>query len=210
MTAEVRRKFNKVFTELQRLGLLLSSDSFFPNVTRMVSGRDIVGSWWSDESAHTIFAVSEMLADHSDVLVMKFLHGKVTYVHRELWGQVYSIGLARDDWQLQKLSPAAKSMLKLLDKEGTIQTDKLRKSLGPRPGDIARELESRLLVHAEQVHTESGKHAKLLESWECWAKRVGYRARAQNSVAARRYLEERVAGIQRSTRNVFPWPAELK
>jgi len=205
MTAEVQRKFKEVFTELQKLGLLMSGD-----VTRMVSSRNIVGSWWSDENAHTIFAVSEMLADHPDVLVMKLLHGNVTYVHRELWGRVYSIGAARDGWQLKKLSPAGKSLLKLLDKEGTIQTHRLSKSLGAKPGDIARELEARLLIHAEQIHTESGKHAKILETWECWAKRVGYRARAKDAVAARRYLEERVASIKRSSANLLPWPAELK
>ncbi len=209
MTAEVRRKLDQVLTELQRLGLLLSWDSSFPSVTQMVAGRPLRGSWWSDESAHTIFAVSEMLADHEDVLLTKLLAGKVTYVHRKLWGRVYSIGIARDDWQFQKLSPAAQSLLKLLDKEGTIQAHKLGKSLGAKPGDAARELELRLLVHAEQIHTKSGKHSKILETWPVWAKRVGFRARPQDSVAARRFLEERVHTIGTYPLKFFPWPAEL-
>jgi hypothetical protein len=32
-------------------------------------------------------------------------------------------------------------------------------------GRVARELEERLLVHAAQVHTESGKHVMELQSW---------------------------------------------
>jgi len=29
-------------------------------------------------------------------------------------------------------------------------------------------LERKLLVHAAEIHTDSGAHAKLLESWEHW------------------------------------------
>src|SRR5215813_2017571 len=209
MTAEVQRKFDQILSELERLGLLLSWDSSFPSVTQMVAGRPLRGSWWSHESAHTIFAVSEMLADHKDVLMTKLLAGKVTYVHRKLWRRVFSIGVARDDWQVKKLSPAAKSLLKLLDEQDTIQAHKLGKSLGAKPGDAARELELRLLVHARQIHTESGRHSKILETWPVWAKRVGFRGHAQDSVAARRFLEERVHSIGTYPLKFFPWPAEL-
>jgi len=209
MTAEVRRKFNKVLSELQRRGLLLSWDASFPSVVQIVSGRNLTGSWWSDEGAHTIFAVSEMLTDHPDVLMLKLLKGKVTYVHRELWGLIYSIGVARDDWQLQRLSAPGKAMLKLLDKEETLQTHKLGKSFGPKPGDTARELELRLLVHAQPTHTAAGKHAKIMETWECWAKRVGFSESLQDSVGARRYLEERLARNRNYPLNFLPWPPEL-
>src|SRR5215471_7491633 len=121
MTAEVRRKLNKVLADLQRLGLLLSFDASFPSVTQIVAGRNISGSWWSHEDAHTIFAVSEMLSDHVDVLLLKLIKGKVTYAHREVWGLIYSIAVARDEWQLKGLSPAGKSLLKLIDREGTMQ-----------------------------------------------------------------------------------------
>src|ERR1700704_4885824 len=153
MSANVRRQFDKVFLQLQQLGFLLLSDSL-PSVTRLVAGEGKRGSWWGHEHAQTIFAVSEMLEDHPDVLVMKLIDCKVTFVHRELWGRVYSIGVAREDWQLKNLSQGAKSLLKTLDAEGTLHTNKLGKAFGPKPGETARELELRLLIHAEQVHTE--------------------------------------------------------
>src|SRR5882724_11035885 len=193
MSANVRRQFDKVFLQLEKLGLLLLSDSFLPSITRLVAGDGLRGSWWVHEQAHTIFAVSEMLEDHPDVLVMKLISGKVTFVHRELWGRVYSIGVAREDWQLKNLSQGAKLLLKTLDAEGTLRTNKLSKSFGPKPGETARELELRLLIHAEQVHTESGAHAKVLETWNAWAKRAGFRGRAKSPSAARRFLEQRSA-----------------
>ena len=152
-----------------------------------------------------------MLEDHPDVLVMKLIDGKVTFVHRELWGRVYSIGVAREEWQLQNLSQGAKLLLKTLDAEGTLHTNKLTKSFGAKPGETARELELRLLIHAEQVHTESGAHAKVLETWDTWAKRAGLRARPKSPSAARRFLEQRLAEFNKNSYDPsrLPWPLKL-
>ena len=209
MTASFQKHFNEVFAQLERDGFLLLSDSKLPNVSRMIAGENLRGSWWSNDNAHTIFAVGELLEDHQDVLIMKLISGKVTFVHRELWNRIYSIGVAREDWQLKKMSVNAKQLLAALDDEGTIQTNGLGKAFGSKPGEIARELESRLLVHAEQIHTESGKHAKVLETWPAWAKRAGFRPRSSDPVAARQFIEARLAEINRkhNGRGTLPWPA---
>ncbi len=210
MSANVRRQFDKVFLQLEKLGFLLLSDSL-PSVTGIVAGEGLRGSWWGHEQAQTIFAVSEILEDHPDVLVIKLISGKVTFVHRELWGRVYSIGVAREDWQVKNLSQGAKSLLNTLDAEGTLQTNKLNKSFGPKPGETARELELRLLIHAEQVHTESGAHAKVVETWDAWAKRAGFSARAKSPSAARHFLEQRLAELNKnaSIKGRLPWPSKL-
>ena len=209
MTASLKKQFDKVFAQLSDDGFLLLSDSVLPSVSTLVTGEKLSGSWWSHELAHTIFAVSEMLEDHADVLIMKLISQKVTFVHREIWNRIYSIGVAREDWQLNKLSANAKQLLAALDDEGTIETDKLGKTLGSKPGEIASELESRLLVHAEQVHTESGKHAKVLETWPAWAKRAGFRARPGDPAAARRFIETRLSNINKkhNGRGTLPWPS---
>lgn len=208
MTEGLKKQFDKVIAQLSEDGLLLLSDLNLPSVSALITGEKLSGSWWSHKLAHTIFAVGEMLEDHRDVLIMKLISGKVTFVHRELWNRIYSIGVAREDWQLNKLSKNARELLTKLDNEGTIQTDKLAKTSGSKPGEIARELESRLLVHAEQVHTEAGKHAKVLETWPAWAKRAGFRARLSDPVAARRLIEARLTEINKKNngRGTLPWP----
>ena len=177
-------------------------------LTYLITKERIRGSWWSHKLAQTIFSVSEMLDDHADVMIMKLISGKVTFVHRELWNHIYSIGVAREEWQLKKLSTTAKRLLEMLDGEGQIQTDKLGTKLGPKPGDTARELELRLLIHADQIHTESGRHAKVLETWDAWAKRVRFRARAKNPAAAKRFIEERLADLNQKYdgNGALPWP----
>ena len=211
MTVSYREQFNKVFAQLRNNGLLLVSDTDFPNVATIITGERIRGSWWGHKRAHAIFNVAEMLEDHPDVLIMKLISGKVTFVHRELWNRIYSIGVAREDWQLKRLSTNAKALLKATDATGSLQTDKLGKEFGAKPGETARELELQLLIHAEQVHTESGKHAKVIETWNGWKKRIGFRARATDPVAARRFLEQRLATIneKHNGHGQLPWPSTL-
>lgn len=211
MTASYREQFDKVFAQLQNNGLLLVSDADFPNVANIITGERIRGSWWGHKRAHAIFGVAEMLEDHPDVLIMKLISGKVTFVHRKLWNRIYSIGVAREDWQLKRLSANAKALLKATDATGSLQTDKLGKKFGAKPGETARELELRLLIHAEQVHTESGKHAKVIETWDAWTKRIRFRARAKDPVDARHFLEQRLAAInsKHNGHGQLPWPSTL-
>ncbi|HEU4933113.1 MAG TPA: hypothetical protein VFT48_13615 [Pyrinomonadaceae bacterium] len=210
MTAGIKKEFDKVFLHLEKFGLLLLSDSALPNVSRIVAGEKISGSWWSHEAGQKIFLVGEMLEDHPDVMIMKLVSNKVTFVHRELWGHVYAIGVAREDWQLRNLSLGAKRLLQALDDQGLLQTNKLGKEFGPKPSDTARELESRLLIHANQIHTESGAHAKVIETWPAWAKRVGFRAKAKSPGAARRFLDQRLAEMNKEFggNGKLPWPAD--
>lgn len=209
MTAGLKEQFDEVFQQLEKFGLLLLSDSNLPSVATLVGGEKISGSWWSHKSAQRIFAVSELLEDHSDVLIMKLVSNKVTFVHRELWEHIYSIGVAREDWQLMKLSPVAKQLLKALDDQGSLQTNKLDKEFGSKPADAVRELESRLLLHASQMHTETGAHATVIETWPTWANRAAFRGKAKSPATAKYFLEQRLAEINKEFggKGKLPWPA---
>ena len=211
MIASLRKEFDRVFAHLEEDGFLLLSDADLPSVSRIIAGEAVRGSWWSHNQGQTIFTVSEMLEDHRDVMIMKLISGKVTFVHRELWSRIYSIGVAREDWQLKKLSATSRRLLEVIDDAGQVQTNKLVKEIGSKPGDGARELELRLLIHAEQIHTESGKHAKVAETWATWAKRAGFRARSNDPVAARRFVEQRLASLneKHNGRGQLPWPSTL-
>jgi hypothetical protein len=73
-----------------------------------------------------------------------------------------------------------------------------------KPGS---ELEQNLLVYVEQFHTESGMHARRLESWDHWSTRTGYRAEPTTAAGARLRLEEVVASLNRefNGRGRLPW-----
>ncbi len=136
------------------------SDAKRPCVVSLVIGGPAKGSWWSHPKGREIYALLEQLSAHKDVLAVKLIDDKVTFVHRRLWPAVLSIARARDDVQMKGLSPAARRLLARVDEAGEVQAK----------GPIVKELECRLLVHTAQVHTKSGAHALVLTSWALWAK----------------------------------------
>jgi hypothetical protein len=174
------RPVSRVLAALGDNGLLLKQDKTFPNVVGILTGESLRTSWWSHPKARLIFSVLSELADHPDVLFTKLLYRKDTLVHRSLWPAVLAVGSARNQWQVQGLSVDAKHLLERLGRGG-----------GPVRGVGApvKELERRLLVTTQEIHTESGRHEMALESWLEWSRRVGCTA-IQSVPRARKALED--------------------
>ena len=189
--------FPGILRELKRSGFLLESDPKLPSVATLITGAPLRGSWWSHPLAQQIFQVNEKLDDHKDVLITKLISRKVTFVHRSLWSELMAIGSAHEPWQLKKLPPAASSLLKQVEAAGSLTTAKLVWPLrfDMKLGDAARELETRLLIVGTQFHTESGVHAKLLETWEHWAQRVGFETASISIAEAKENLEGRLSKV---------------
>jgi hypothetical protein len=159
---------------LRRYGLLLESDPRLPSVVSLVAGKTIAGSWWGHTSGGAIYREVNKLADRSDVVLLKLLNGKVTFVLDALWPHVYAVGTCGEPWQLSGLSPQSQRLLDLVRRNGLVRTDDPRSRLaaGSHVSAAALDLERRLLVLGVQVHTQSGRHAKSLESWSHWARRI--------------------------------------
>lgn len=189
-----RTAFRTVLAKLQAFGFLLESDPKLPSVCSFITGEPLRTSWWSHPKAQTIFHVNEQLEEHPDVLITKLVSGKVTFVHRELWPHLVAIGNSRDRWQMDNLTKDAKTLLKLLDSAGAVRTDQVpdSTSIKAKIGDVARELERKLLVVSRQIHTETGSHAKVIELWKHWRSRARISASRMSARTAQNNLEERV------------------
>lgn len=201
--------FQRIFRKLKSLGFLLESDPKLPSVATMITGGPLRGSWWAHPLGQEIFQVNERLDDHKDVLIMKLISGKVTFVHRKVWSQVFAIGTARETWQLKKPSAEAEALLKQIDDSGSLTTADVLKSLKwtMKLGDVARELEKRLLVVGTQFHSASGAHEKRLETWEHWAQRVKFVPASVSVAMAKTNLEDRLQALnlEFNAKAKFPW-----
>lgn len=185
---------------LSGAGLLLQQDKHAANVVTLVTGERLQTSWWSHPKAQLIFAVLSDLADHPDVLFSKLLYGKVTLVHRRLWPALLAVAGEKAPWQSGGLSEPARRLL-----------DSVNESKEPihASGAPVKELEVRLLAHAEEIHTPSGRHATVVQPWSVWAKRVGVK-RLRSAAEARRQLEE-AAGAIGAEASALPWqPSERR
>jgi hypothetical protein len=201
-------KAEEVMRVLDRHGILLETDPKLPSVAALVAGSPISGSWWGHPRGHEIFRVSEQLADSPDVVAAKLLSGKVTWVAKRLWPALISIGTAREAWQTQGLSTAAVRLLDILEAEGEARTDTAEWSLGRKSsGDAVRELEKRILIHSESVHTDTGSHTKLIRTWDRWTQNTGFKERKIAPQQAREQFEDIVdrLNVEFKANARLPW-----
>jgi hypothetical protein len=178
---------------LRQHGLLLLSDGRLPSLVSLIAGGPIRGSWWGHPAGGRIYTVGNLLDDHPDVASTKLVSGKSTFVHRPLWPLLLGVGAARDPWQLEGLSQPAQVLLDLVTRDGEVRTDAVAWIVDPqrgKSGDAARELERRLLVYADELHTESGAHAKIVRTWHAWAAQVGLSAAGPPPAEARLQLDD--------------------
>ena len=180
--------FQSVVRKLQETGILLLSDKALPNVVALVAGPKVKGSWWGHERGHDIFRDLKKLDADPDSLTTRLVSGKVTYLHRRLWPDFLSVATAKEDWQVRELSGSARRLLSRVDREGEVRTDKMGPFKGL--GEATHELESRLLVYTEEIHTEKGYHAKALMAWSRTSKIQGLRFRLGEPQAAKEALEK--------------------
>ena len=70
-----------------------------------------------------------------------------------------------------------------------------------------RDLEERLLVHSTDTHTESGTHAKVLQTWERCKEQKRFRGHVLAADDARAELDRLVSAwrVGEDTRAALPW-----
>src|SRR5262245_59204708 len=88
-----------LMAHLQTYGLLLQHDKVLPSLSTLVARTPVHGSWWAHPQAHTIYTLLNTLAAHPDVLTVKLLLGKATFIHRRLWPALLAVACAHEAWQ---------------------------------------------------------------------------------------------------------------
>ena len=190
---------SNILDALSNAGLLLVQDKRLLNVVTLLTGEAFSKSWWSHPKGRLIFAVVSDLSEHRDVLFCKLLNGKVTLVHRSLWPAFLAIALANEPWQTRGLSSRGQQLLASLN-----ESKEPINSSGP----VVKELEVRLLAHARQVHTESGRHELIVEPWTSWSRTI--RVKPLRSLSLAKEKLEQAAQAIGAPRSALPWPSGIK
>lgn len=203
-------KLEEIVQILKTNGMLLQSDAAFPSLAQLITGEGIKGSWWGHPRGKEIFNMSNALEDHADVMVTKLVSEKVTFVHRRLWAAVVGAGKAQDAWQMQKLSPIARALFDRVQREGKISPEALvegRSASAKSFGPYITELEKRLLVQGEQIHTDSGAHARIIYSWDAWIKQREFRDKIPAAKIAQSELAKALQELNSKFRGngTLPW-----
>lgn len=144
-----------------------------------VTGERVRGSWWGHARGHEIWNLAQSLG--ADVVSVKLVAGKETLVHRDLWPALARVatdeGFRRP--RLARLRERARALLEAAQARPPLRLDEHAAALGlAKPerralDEARRELERSLLLRTDEVHTETGRHASVLEPWEPWIAREG-------------------------------------
>ncbi len=210
MTPEETFAYQAVWQTLEHHGMLLEADAQLPSLASIVAGEPVRGSWWGHAKGHAIYHVAEELYEHADVIAVKLIAGKITYIHHRLWSALLSIGMAQESWQLDNLPDTARTLLEKVSKQHVLRADHLRniesfktKSLS----EAIRTLEKRLLMYTESIHTETGAHAKILETWTEWANRVGFTEKLVKPEQGKKTFEDILTSLNKqfAAHARLPW-----
>src|SRR5690242_9709912 len=124
------KALRKILTYLEKEGLLLEFDTKLPSAVSFISNESIKGSWWGHPMGNTIFKILNEMEDHDDLLKIKLIANKNTYVHRKLWPALVSVAMARESWQIESLSADSIQLLKEIRKKGVVRMDRIFGSKG--------------------------------------------------------------------------------
>jgi hypothetical protein len=158
-----------VAAAVSELGVLFLSDPKRRSAIEILTGEHPRGSWWSHPRANEIYDILIAVEQRPDVLMAKLLSGKVTLIHRALWPALLTVVTAREPWQTQDLPAVAAQWLAAFD-----EAEAAGAPVPPVSRTVSKEIESRLLAFAENVHTSGGKHETRLHTWRSWAARASH------------------------------------
>lgn len=160
-----------------------------PSIVQAVCGGPVRGSWWAHPQSHVIYAIASALEDAPEVLVLKLVDGKVTFVHRSIWPALlrFATDRYRTNALLATLRPPERRLLAEVERRGELHFG----GDAPPVGSTKMALERRWLCISTSEHTASGRHATVLRAWRRWAnpKMLGA-ARTLTFESARRKLVE--------------------
>ncbi len=149
------------FVRKHRVVTLAARIERVPCFVEAVIGERITGSWWGHPKGKLIYALAEGLEDSRQLVSVKLLDGKATFVDRALWPGLLTVVLD-EAWRSGRekaLSKAARALWRKVEASS-------------RRGEAAaatKELEEALVVHSASEHTEKGRHEKRLTGWAQWA-----------------------------------------
>ncbi len=197
----------RVSAEFERVGFILESDSKLPSFVGLITGAPMQGSWWGHPEGRAIWRFLNDFVARRDVLATKLVSGKVTFVHRKLWPDLFVICTSKEKWQTEGLTRTEAVLLGMTEKAGEISTVDAKVKLGRLVSAAALELERRLLVQSEQFHTTKGSHAKRLRSWEKWSRGVDLSEGLPTTSRAKSMFELKLGDLNRKHggNGALPW-----
>lgn len=205
----MKKALLKIQKEFKKEGLLLLSDASLPSLTAHIAGEPIKGSWWGHPLGNLMYNISNQMEDDPQILTVKLINKKITYLDKKHWPALFTLAQSESPWQTKKLTPEVKKLLELVQKKGSLKADDPTLKKSPTEiGKLASKLEEKLLIYSKSIHTDSGKHIRVLTSWAQLAKELKLKPHPMTFDEAIGHFDKLKNQIQKRTKAQFNWPWE--
>lgn len=146
---------------VRRHGIVTMTAGARPSLVEAIVGGPVKGSWWGHAKGGLIYQLAESLLESGEVISLKLVEGKVTFLHQSLWPALARV-VTDPNWRRSAaygLSPEVGRTFRTVEGRGKVRLDEMG-----LPG--RKELEKSLLVHSGSMHTEKGSHTTVLTAWK--------------------------------------------
>jgi hypothetical protein len=150
----------------------------FPSLVGEIAGGPVRGSWWGHPKGALMYDLANVLHNSSDVLAVKLVEGKVTFIHRALWPSLYRL-VSDPGWRRareRRLGALEKRILAAVEASGQAEAEKLafrweitRKADRKKFKKAIDTLAQAMCLLTSSFHTDQGHHATILTAWSAWA-----------------------------------------
>jgi hypothetical protein len=190
------------------------------------SARGFTGwmDWWDVKiSGLSIAQVSREIEGRSDILATRLFRRTKTFVSSKIWPTLDPIVKHHRDLLRREmiLSGTERQLLKTIEEESSIRTDRLRKMLGLE----AKENNSRfhraltnlesysLIAGVEDPHPEKHLHANIWQTWDTKTRKLAGRAELSYERALSELLETTIHACvfarESQVTKWFPWGKDM-
>ncbi len=81
----MKTSLEEALSFIETNGIVLeSAHGRVPTFADFVAGERVT-RWWGHPKGQLIFTLTRAMRDSTDVLTCRFIHNKITYIHRRLW-----------------------------------------------------------------------------------------------------------------------------
>ena len=138
-----------------------------------------------------MFNVSQNFEDQDGVLVVKLVNKKVTYLHRDHWSALFTLATYQPESRTKGLKKAHLDLLELVQTKNSVRVDDPSLKMKPaEAGKLTNKLEEKMLVYSQSIHTDSGKHVRVLKTWNQLMKDMKYKPTKMSVTEAREHFEK--------------------
>lgn len=89
---------------IEEQGIMLeSAKGSIPNLADKIAGEKIKGSWWGHPKGNLIYHLLSEVRKSEMILVCRFIKGKITFIHKNLWSALVKLAPKFDSGLLDKV-----------------------------------------------------------------------------------------------------------